>query len=384
MSPHLSELSNSLAGRANTAGLSRRGLLKAAGLGGLALGAGSMLAACGGGSSSGASTGALSELSLQLSWIKNYEFVGEYAAAEKGYYRDAGFTTVNLLAGGTSTTAESIVLSGKATVGLSSTPITAAAITSSGAPLKIIGATYQKNPFAIASLADKKPIHTVQDLVGKRIGVQAGGNQTLFEALLKANGIDKSQVQIVGVQYDQTPLKNGSVDGFMTYVINDFKLHLQGYDPVILAFADSGLPFVAETFTVRQDMITNNRDALKKFLVAEIKGWTDAIKDPATAVNYTVDKYGADQKLDFNDQYGSAVEIAEKLIVTDDTNANGLFTMTDQVIANDLKSLSAMGYQLDAKQLYDLSLLTEVYQEHPELKAAITPPTDVNPPKAGK
>jgi ABC-type nitrate/sulfonate/bicarbonate transport system substrate-binding protein len=115
---------------------------------------------------------------------------------------------------------------------------------------------------------------------------------------------------------------------------------------------------VAETFTVRQDTITNNRDALKRFLVAEIKGWTDAIKDPATAVDYTVKKYGADQKLDYNDQYGSAVEIAEKLIVTDDTNANGLFTMTDQVIANDLKSLAAMGYQIDAKQLYDLSLIT--------------------------
>ena len=257
-------------------------------------------------------------------------------------------------------------------------------ITSSGAPLKIIGATYQKNPFAIASLADKKPIRTVRDLVGKRIGIQAGGNQTLFEALLKANGIDSSQVQIVGVQYDQTPLKNGSVDGFMTYVINDFKLRMQGYDPVILAFADSGLPFVAETFTVRQDTIDNNRDALKKFLVAEIKGWTDAIKDPATAVNHTVQKYGADQKLDYNDQYGSAVEIAEKLIVTADTNAGGLFTMTDQVIASDLRSLAAMGYNLDAKKLYDLSLITEVYQEHPELRAPITAPTDVNPPRAGK
>lgn len=384
MSPHLSPSGASTPSRAITSGFSRRGLLKAAGFGGLALGAGSVLAACGGGSSSSASSSTLTDLSVQLSWIKNYEFVGEYVANEKGYYREAGFNTVNLLAGGTSTTAESIVLSGKATVGLSSTPITAAAITSSDAPLKIIGATYQKNPFAIASLANKTPIRTVADLVGKKIGVQAGGNQTLFEALLKANGIDKSQVQIIGVQYDQTPLKNGSVDGFMTYVINDFKLRLQGYDPVILAFSDAGLPFVAETFTVRDDTITNNRDALKKFLVAEIKGWTDAIKDPATAVGYTVQKYGADQKLDYNDQYGSAIEIAEKLIVTGDTNANGLFTLTDEVIAADLKSLTAMGYNLDANKLYDLSLIKEVYQEHPELKAPITAPTDVHPPKAGK
>jgi len=322
--------------------LSRRGLLRAVGAAGLAAGAGAALAACGGAASS-AGGGALTSLAVQLSWIKNCEFAGEYLASERGYYRAAGFTGVDLLAGGTSTTAESIVLSGKATIGLSSTPITAAVVSGSGAPLKVIGATYQKNPFAIASIAGRKPIRTAADLAGKRIGVQAGGNQTLFEALLAANRIDKSTVQIVGVQYDQSPLKNGAVDGFMTYVMGDLKLRAAGYDPVILSFADNGLPFVAETFTVLQDTIDNHREALKKFLVAEIRGWTDAINDPRTATDLTVQKYGADQKLDYADEYGTAVSIASKLIVTDDTNAHGLFTMTDELVARDLASLATMG-----------------------------------------
>jgi len=363
--------------------LGRRSLLRAVGAAGLAAGAGAALAACGGAANS-AGGGTLSDLAVQLSWIKNCEFVGEYLATERGYYRAAGFTGVDLLAGGTSTTAESVVLSGKATVGLSSTPITAAVVSGSGAPLKVIGATYQKNPFAIASLAGHKPIRTPADLVGKRIGVQAGGNQTLFEALLAANHIDKSKVQIVGVQYDQSPLKNGSVDGFMTYVMGDLKLRAAGFDPVILSFADNGLPFAAETFTVRQDTIDGHREALKKFLVAEIRGWTDAINDPRTATDLTVHKYGADQKLDYADEYGTAVSIASKLIVTDDTNAHGLFTMTDELVARDLASLATMGYRLDASKLYDLSLIREVYQEHPELNKPITPPTEIDPQKAAK
>jgi ABC-type nitrate/sulfonate/bicarbonate transport system substrate-binding protein len=365
-------------------------MLKALAFGGLAVGGGSLLAACGSdsgagsGSSSGSSgqssgstaSGGLGSFSLQLSWIKNDEFVGEYMATEKGYYTAAGFDSVDLLAGGTSTTAESLILAEKVTVGLSSPPITAATIVNSQAPLKIIGATYQKNPFAIGSIAGMTPIRTAKDLIGKKIGIQAGGNQTIFDGLLKANGIASSQVQIVGVQYDDSVLKNGKVDGFMTYVTDDIALKVAGYEPVIMSFADNGLPFVAETYTVLQSTIDDKRDMLKALLVAEIQGWTAAIKDPLTAAQLTVDEYGKDQKLDLAQEYGDAVEIASRLIVSPDTNTNGLLTMTDQLVDDNIKSLTSMGYPVQPSDIFDLSLLTEVYQEHPELKVALTPTTD--------
>jgi ABC-type nitrate/sulfonate/bicarbonate transport system substrate-binding protein len=361
--------------------LSRRGLLRATALGGLALGGGALLAACGDSDSGGESSAdkGFGTISLNLSWIKNHEFVGEYLATSKGYYKQAGFDAVTLVAGGTQTTAESLVLANKVTIGLSSPPITAATLVNSNAPLKIIGATYQKNPFAIGSIADKTPIRTAQDLIGKKIGIQAGGNQTLFDGLLKANGIDKSQVQIVGVQYDDAVLKEGKVDGFMTYITDDLQLSNAGYKPAILSFADNGLPFVAETFTVLQDTIEKKRDMLKAFLVAELKGWTDAIKDPATAARLTVDQFGKDQKLEYKDEFGGAVLIANRLIVNDDTNANGLFTMTDKLVDDNIKSLNTMGYPVKADDLFDLSLLDEVYKENPDLKVTITAPTNPTP-----
>ena len=39
---------------------------------------------------------------------------------------------------------------------------------------------------------------------------------------------------------------------------------------------------MAETVTTTDDMIANDREKLKAFLVAEIKGWTDAVNDPAS------------------------------------------------------------------------------------------------------
>ena len=51
------------------------------------------------------------------------------------------------MAGGPNVSQDSVVAAGKALVGISSPDITGAAILK-GAPLVIIGAQYQKNPFA--------------------------------------------------------------------------------------------------------------------------------------------------------------------------------------------------------------------------------------------
>ncbi|MCW2893044.1 MAG: transporter substrate-binding protein, partial [Actinomycetia bacterium] len=178
-----------------SAGLGRRRLLTA---GGIAAVAGPVLAACSSSSSSsspavtGSSSTAsasssavpdLGALSYRLSWIKNVEFAGSYIADTKGYYKAQGFSSVNLIAGGASATPmEADVATGKALVGVSSPDITGAAILK-GAPLKIIGAQYQKSPFAVMSMASK-PIATPQDMYGKKIGVQAT-NESVWNAYIK-------------------------------------------------------------------------------------------------------------------------------------------------------------------------------------------------------
>jgi ABC-type nitrate/sulfonate/bicarbonate transport system substrate-binding protein len=333
------------------------------------------------GSPAASDDGSYGSVDVALSWIKNNEFAGEYVASENGYYTDEGLDSVTLLAGGGSTSAESLLLSGGADIGLSSAPVTAAAIDSSEAGMKIIGATYQKNPFGIASLDDNVTFTTPQDLVGKTIGVQAGGNQILFEAFLEANDIDPASVDIVGVEYDWAPLLEGTVDGFLAYITDDVKLDALGHDASVMSFADNGLPFVAETFTVLDDTIAGNRDMLKAFLRAEIRGWTDAINDPETAIDLTVDKYGADQKLNYAEEWAQGVASMERLIVSDNTTANGLFTMSDEMIDENIASLTALGYDLSADDLFDMSLLEEIYAEDPSLISTLTPVTDYTSPR---
>jgi ABC-type nitrate/sulfonate/bicarbonate transport system substrate-binding protein len=368
------------------AAFDRRSFLRFGGVAAGAVGTTALLAACSGtsstGSSGSSSSGAAADfgtISVQLSWIKNIEFAGEFFATENGYYKKAGFDTVTLLAGGSgSTTAEEIIISGKALVGLSA-PIATAPSIIKGAPLKIIATTYQKNPFCLLSLEEGTPIKTVADLKGKKIGVQSGANQTIIKGFLKANGLSTSDVTLVTTGFDIAPLISGKYDAHVSYITNEPILAAaEGKTPVVLGFADNGLPFVAETFTVLQDTIDNKKDLLKAFLKAEIQGWTDAVKDPAKSADLATNKYGKGanfgKDLDASEQTKEATA-QNGLILTDDVNTNGLFTMTQDLIDENIKSLAAMGYDIKAEDLFDLSILEEVYKENPDLKTTFTIPT---------
>jgi ABC-type nitrate/sulfonate/bicarbonate transport system substrate-binding protein len=314
-------------------------------------------------SSSGASFG---DLSVQLSWIKNAEFLGEYEADTNGYYSAAGFGKVNLVPGPSTGVAE--LVQGSAQVALSDAVSIGTAVANEQAPVKIIGATYQKNPFSILSLASGGNIKTPQDMIGKKIGVQ-DSNTSLFQALLAANNIDPSKVTVVPVQYDPSVLVNGEVDGYVAYVTNEsITVSSEGHAVTNLPFADNGLPFVAETFTATQATIDNKAAMLKAFLKAEIQGWTAAIKDPAGAVDLDIKSYGADLGLNRDNEVQSAKTANDSLITSDATKSDGLFTVSDELQSETVKSLAGAGVHVKASDLFDMSLLNDVYKENPDLK----------------
>ncbi len=350
---------------------SRRAPRLVAALAGVALSALALSACASGSTSAGGSSASADgaagygDITLQLSWILNEEFAGEYFADSKGYYSDAGFSSVNLVPG--PETGVAPLLSGSADIALSDSVSIGAAVANESAPLKIIGATFQKNPFTILSLKDGGDIASPKDLIGKKIGVQ-DSNTTLFNALLAANDIDPSELTIVPVQYDPAPLVNGEVDGFVAYLTNEaISVEMAGVSTTNLPFADNGLPFVAETVATTDETIANKRDMLKAFLKAEIQGWTDAVKDPQGGADLAMEVYGKDLDLEPAKTLAGS-EAQNKLVTSDETEANGLFTISDTLQSMTVDSLAGAGITLQAGDLFDLSLLDEVYAENPDLK----------------
>ena len=357
----------------------RRGAVGGAGVAVLATGGlSALLAACSSSSKSPSSAtnapgttaaGAkdFGELAFQLSWIKNVEFAGEYIADTNGYYKAEGFKSVNLISGGPTVQQDAVVASGKAFVCISAPDITSAAI-NNGADLITIGAQYQKNPFAVMSLA-KSPIHTPQDMVGKKIGVQAT-NESVWNAFLKANKIDPSSIKKTVVQFNPQPLVDGEVDGWFSFVTNEPNLlKTQGVDTVTFLLADYKYPLVSETYVVKKSDLTDNRDKIKAMLRADIKGWHANLADPTVGAKLAALTYGKDQKLTVAEQ--TLESTAEnKLISTADTKANGLFTITPELIDENISTLALANISITKEKLFDMSVIEEVYSENPELKTS--------------
>jgi ABC-type nitrate/sulfonate/bicarbonate transport system substrate-binding protein len=305
-------------------------------------------------------------LDLRLSWIENAQFAGDYIADTNGYYAAAGFSGVNLMPGGpTASPIESDVATGHAFIAPSQPDLTAQA-NLKGAKLKIVGALYQKNPFAILSLA-RNPIPTPKAMIGKKIGVQAS-NQVIWKAFLAANKIDSSQVKVVPVQFDLTPLTSGQVDGWFAFYNNEpLELQVKGYKTTTFLLADYGYPLSSQTYIVTDDNLKKNPDEIKAFLTAEIKGWKQALADPSLGAKLTVTKYGKTLGLDQKEQE-LEIKATRALAITPDTQKHGLLTMTPKLIADNIATLHKSGISIAASDLFDASLINELYKEDPSLR----------------
>jgi ABC-type nitrate/sulfonate/bicarbonate transport system substrate-binding protein len=332
--------------------------------GALAAGLGGTLAACSDDDkpAAGGSTG-VSPVTFQLGWLANVENMGVYVADDAGYFTKAGLKTT-IVPGGPSVSVGPLIASGKAFVGLDSVD-TIARARKEGAPLKVVGATLQKNPSAVMSLA-KNPIRTPQDLVGKRLGVQQSGTE-IYNAFFKANGVDPKSVKYVPVQFDPAPLVNGDVDAFASFLTSQpIQLKRQGVETESFLLADFGYGLWADAFVVSEETLADKakRARLVNLMRASVQGWQDAVQDPARGVKLAVDKYGKSLQLNADEQLLTAQSFVP-LIATPETKTNGLLTMSKDGIESNIRTMGAVGITTTADQLFDTTILAEVFQGKP-------------------
>jgi NitT/TauT family transport system substrate-binding protein len=232
---------------------------------------------------------AATPLSFQLSWIKSAQYSGYFSGIEKGYYSDVGLD-MTFNSGGPNIDPIANVAAGRSAIG--DRPIGSLALArEKGIPIKVIGTVFQRNPFAMLSLPEK-PIKTVQDMVGKTLGVSPSA-RPLMANLFKENSIDPKSVNMVPAASDPSALVNKQIDGYMGYETNQgVMLKVQGIAVVILNMHDLGFPETAGTLYAREDFLASNKDMVVAFLRAAVKGWQWTIDNPEEATKLMVEKYG--------------------------------------------------------------------------------------------
>ncbi|WP_315835825.1 ABC transporter substrate-binding protein [Bradyrhizobium prioriisuperbiae] len=290
-------------------------------------------------------------ITFQANWLNDPEFLGYMLAIDKGYYEEAGLK-VTYLPGGPNVIPEGSLLTRKSDIALTALLTTATAIVQKGAPLKVIGTQYQKSPLGVIAMASSN-IKGPADLAGKTVAVPTL-SADVFKAFVKLHKVEN--VKIVPYAFNPAPLINGEVDATV-----DFATQLpfiieqsSGKKASYFLFDDHGLPLLIDLVTVTTDTLSSKRPELLKFLQASRRGWAENFADPSkypelyhdTWFKGTGSTVGAEKF--FNAMQPSLVN-----------HPKGLFTITEEAIEQNLKSLSSVGVT-GRKDMFDTSLLAEI------------------------
>jgi ABC-type nitrate/sulfonate/bicarbonate transport system substrate-binding protein len=295
---------------------------------------------------------AATPLTMQAAWINDAEFAGYFLAMDQGYYEDEGLD-LTYLSGGPDVIPESTIIAGRADLALTTPDTTIKAIVDQGAPFKIIGAQYQKNPIGIVSLLGSG-INSPADLVGKTLAVPPV-NVISVEAMLKLNDIDPGDVNIVPYAYDPTPLIKGEIDASLDFTTNvPYTISLQVVEATSFLLYDFGYTTYNDTVVVTEEVLKTKRAELVAWLRASRKGWIENNVDTGLWPAKWADTHFAgtgrtiDNEVFFNEAQKPLME-----------NPAGIFAMTEEGIDANLSALAEVGIK-GSRDMFDTTLLEEI------------------------
>jgi len=192
-----------------------------------------------------------------------------WVAKEVGFFKKHGLEVklVFIPSGPTGTTA---ILAGEADVGLIGGFAPIRAILGGAKGLIIIG---QSKNAIVATIVGKKEISSVQDLKGRRLGIdRIGSNPDMFtQAALSRFQMDPLRdlqyIQMGNIGQGIPALKSGAIDALTTNPSDDLLAQKLGFK-IILDITAMKIPFAATVLVSDRNTVARKQPALTKFMHA--------------------------------------------------------------------------------------------------------------------
>src|SRR3954466_1371134 len=239
-------------------------------------------------------------VTLQLKWVTQAQFAGYYAAAAKGYYKQAGLD-VKIKVGGPDIVPEQVVAGGQAEFGLDWLPSLMSA-RDQGTKLINIAQVFSRSGMTELTWKDSG-INTIAKMKGKKVGNWLFGSEfELFAALSRA-GMDPAHnkgVTIVKQPFDMNLFMKRQIDAASAMTYNELAQVLETKNPKtkkltklsdlnVIKMQNIGTGMLEDgIFTTDKWIKDKSHQAIaKKFLAASFKGWIwcrDHAKDCVNAV----------------------------------------------------------------------------------------------------
>ncbi len=231
--------------------------------------------------------------------------------------------------------------------------------------VKAVMMAYETPPFAVIGRKSLGVSEDPKTLEGKTLGApppDAAFGQ--WPAFTEVTGLDTSGIKIenVGFPVREPMLAQGKVDAIFGYSFSSvLNLKAQGVpadDIALILMGEHGLDLYGNVVIANTDFTEANPDAVKGFVKALIKGYLDAIADPAAAIPHVMKRNEVLDEAVETDRLTMAVEGS---IATPAVKANGFGGVDMEKLAKSMDYLKmSMGISDTppaAEKVFDASYL---------------------------
>lgn len=270
---------------------------------------------------------AATDIKFTLDWKFEGPSAPFFIALDKGYFADEGLN-VTIDSGAGSRESIPRVATGTYQMGFGDVNALIKLIDSEpDLAVKAVMMAYERPPFAIIGRKSLGVSGDPKSLEGKTLGApppDAAFGQ--WPAFAKEAGLDTSAIKIenVGFPVREPMLAQGKVDAIFGFSFSSvLNLKAQGVsadDIVPIMMAENGLDMYGNVVIVNTGFAKENPEAVKGFVKALIKGYQDAVADPAAAVPHVIKRNGVLDEAIETERLTMAVEGS---IATPAVKANG-------------------------------------------------------------
>ena len=226
----------------------------------------------------------ITDVSMRLQWLPQFQFAGYLVAEARGYYRDAGLN-VTILPGGPDAIPLPLVATGANTFG-STGADTILISYEQGIEVVALATWFQASPVAFMVHRDSG-IRSPQDFVGRRVAMFYGDNiETEYRALLAATGVDPASINEFPGDYSLAPFLERRADVWPVYATDQpYTARAAGAEIDLIVARDYGVELMGDVLFTTAEFAAKHPNTVRAFVQATLRGWQDALTDPAAAID---------------------------------------------------------------------------------------------------